>query len=262
MRRVSRAPRPAGSAPPLDHGVPDRGRVRGRDEQLDAVLPGVAGAADEHAGRARDRQLGGVEAGGQLAVGQRTDESAGLRSLDRDHREVLEAVDHGRVGARRVRLEPGQVALVVGGVGDGQIAIRPEPVGEEVVEHAAVLVAEQRVLRAALRELGHVVAHEPLEQGAGAGAAGLDLAHVADVEDARALAHGGVLGTDPGGVLDGHLPAGEGDEARARGHVPVVQRRAPQGVRVRRHRDDPTLARGPGANRPRARASAPRPSRA
>ena len=46
-------------------------------------------------------------------------------------------------------LEPGEVALVVGGVGDGQEAVL-QPVGEEVVEHAAVLAAQHAVLRAAL----------------------------------------------------------------------------------------------------------------
>ena len=117
---------------------------------------------------------------------------------------------------------------MVGGVGDGQIAIRPEPVGEEVVEHAAVLVAEQRVLRAALGELGHVVADEPLEQGAGARAAGLDLAHVADVEDARALAHGGVLGTDPGGYWTGISQPAKGTR-----RAPAATCRSCNGVRLR-----------------------------
>ena len=46
------------------------------------------------------------------------------------------------------RLEPGEVLVVVGRVGDGQIAIGLEPVGEEVVEHAAVLAAQHAVLRA------------------------------------------------------------------------------------------------------------------
>ena len=39
---------------------------------------------------------------------------------------------------------------MVRGVGDRQEALGPEPVGEEVVEHAAVVAAEHRVLRPAL----------------------------------------------------------------------------------------------------------------
>jgi folate-binding Fe-S cluster repair protein YgfZ len=42
----------------------------------------------------------------------------------------------------------------------------------------------------------------------------LDLAHVRDVEQAGGLAHGQVLGDQPG-VLDRHLPAREGDHLRA-----------------------------------------------
>ena len=52
-----------------------------------------------------------------------------------------------------------------------------------------------------------------------------------------------VLLADPG-VLDGHLPARERDEPRAGGDVPVVQRRALEGVRLRGHRGARTLAPG------------------
>ena len=55
--------------------------------------------------------------------------------------------------SRRRAREPGEVALVVGGVGDRQVAVVGEPVGEQVVEHAAVLAAEDRVLGAADLEL-------------------------------------------------------------------------------------------------------------
>ena len=72
---------------------------------------------------------------------------------------------------------------------------------------------------------GHVVAHEPLEQGAGAPAA---VSIWPMWLTSNTGAGGGVLGAFPGGVLDGHLPAGEGDEARASGRV-----RSCNGVRLR-----------------------------
>ena len=50
----------------------------------------------------------------------------------------------------------------------------------------------------------------------------LDLAHVGDVEQAGGGAHRLVLGDEPG-VLDGHLPAGEGHHLRAALPVDVVQ---------------------------------------
>jgi hypothetical protein len=154
--------------------------------------------------------------------------------------------------------EPGEVARVVGGVRDRQVALGAEPVGEEVVEHAAGLVAQHAVLGAALRERVHVVGEQPLEQRRGARAARLDLAHVADVEHARATSHGRVLLADPG-VLDRHLPARERDEPGTGGTVPRVQRRALEGVRLSGHRGVPTLA--PGLDRStlvRARSRTPR----
>ena len=162
-QRVARA-EPGRRGARGDDRVPDRaGGVR-RDEQLDAVLARVAGAADEHARLAGDRQLLRAEARRQLPVGEPRDERARLRALDREHREVGEPVGHGRVVLARVALEPGEVALVVARVRDGQEAVRREPVGEEVVEHAALLVAEHGVLGAALGELRDVVGEQPLQQ--------------------------------------------------------------------------------------------------
>ena len=50
-----------------------------------------------------------------------------------------------------------------------------------------------------------------------------ELAHVRDVEDPGVVANRAVLVRDRR-VLDGHLPAGEGDEARAEGGVALEQR--------------------------------------
>ena len=105
----------------------------------------------------------------------------------------------------------------------------PEPVGEEVVEHAAVVLAEHGVLGAAVGELGDVVGEDPLQERLGVGPARLDLAHVRDVEDAGALAHRLVLGPDAL-VLHRHLPARERHEPRAGRDVAVVQGRALEGV--------------------------------
>ncbi len=41
---------------------------------------------------------------------------------------------------------------MVGGVGDGQKALPTQPVHEQIVEHPALLIAEQGVLGAALGE--------------------------------------------------------------------------------------------------------------
>ncbi len=119
---------------------------------------------------------------------------------------------------------------MVGRVGDDQVAVAAEPVGEEVVEHAALLVAEAGVLGATDLDLRHVVGEHPLQEGERAGALDLDLAHVRDVEHARVRAHRGVLLADTL-VGDRHLPTGKGNELGAELGVPLVERCASQGLR-------------------------------
>ncbi len=88
----------------------------------------------------------------QRPVGELLHKRTRARTLDGEHREVGLAVAHVGVELLAVGLHPGEVPCVIGGVGDRQEAALPEPVGDEVVEHAALLVAEQRVLGAARRE--------------------------------------------------------------------------------------------------------------
>ena len=191
---MSRAPRPAGVAPGVQQRVPERaGRLR-RAHDLDPVLARVARPADERLAAGGQGERRGVHPRRQLALEQRRGhDRPGVRALDREHRPVGERVADLGVEAVGVLAEPGEVPLVVGGVGDGQVALVAEPVGEEVVEDAAVLAAEHRVLGAADLELGDVVGEQPLEQVERAGPLGLDLAHVGDVEDAAGLADGEVL---------------------------------------------------------------------
>ena len=76
-----------------------------------------------------------------------------------------------------------------------------------------------------IRELADVVGRQPLEHAERVPARDVELAHVRDVEEPDALAHGAVLLEDAG-VLDGHLPAAEVDQLRAELAVQVVERRA------------------------------------
>ena len=74
---------------------------------------------------------------------------------------------------------------------------------------------EQRgVVRLPVLEARGVVHGDVLDGGQRAGAAKLDLAHVAHVEQAHAGAHGQVLGDEAAagtGILDRHIPAAEVD---------------------------------------------------
>jgi hypothetical protein len=62
-----------------------------------------------------------------------------------------------------------------------------------------------------------------LHRGQGILAGDLDLAHVADVEDTGARAHGEMLVGDAG-ILDGHVPAGVGDHAGVHTAMTRIQR--------------------------------------
>jgi hypothetical protein len=154
------------------------------------------------------------------------------RPLDGEHRVAVGAVVDVDVELAGLLLEPRQVLGVVGGVGHREIAVRAEVVGEEVVENAAVLAAQHRVLGAARGDLRDVVGQDPLQERLGLGPARLNLAHVADVEHPDGGPDGHMLGLDAL-VLDGHLPAGEVDQLGSSGNVVVVQRRAPhRGARL------------------------------
>jgi hypothetical protein len=149
------------------------------------------------------------------------EDRAGVGTLEGEHRVAVGDVADLHVEAARVVAQPGEVALVVGGVRDGQEDVA-EAIGEEVVEHAAVVAAEDRVLRAAVGELRDVVGQDALEERLGVGPVRLHLAHVRDVEQARARAHGHVLGANAL-VLHRHLPAGERHEPRAECRVAIVK---------------------------------------
>ena len=66
-------------------------------------------------------------------------------------------------------------------------------VGDQVVDHAAVLVAAQRVLRLPGRDPAEVVGQAGVDERRSARAADHGLAEVRDVEDADRLADRGVL---------------------------------------------------------------------
>src|SRR5690606_5878815 len=118
----------------------------------------------------------------------------------------------------------------------------------EVVEDRAALVARDRVQRAAVREAAEVVRDQPIDGRDGIGTGHLELAHVRDVEQTRAGAHGLVLDADPG-VLDRHVVAGEGHELRAEAPVFLVKGR---GSERGAHGAGGSPTRGTGQSPPRA----------
>ena len=91
---------------------------------------------------------------------------------------------------------------------------------------AAVLLADHRVLGAAHRQAARIRDQGAGQRVAGAGALEEQLAHVGEVEQARALAHGSVLLEDAA-VLDGHRPAAELDQTGAQSTMDLDKRGEP-----------------------------------
>jgi hypothetical protein len=130
------------------------------------------------------------------------------------------AVEHGRAVAQLLGDH-----VPVGGVRDDHEAVLAGAVDDEVVDHSARAVQQERVLRSADGD-GAQVARERVVQGVHRlGADDQDLAHVGEVEEAGGGAHRVVLG-EIAGVAHRHPPAGEVGEGGAGRHVHVVQRGA------------------------------------
>ncbi len=111
---------------------------------------------------------------------------------------------------------------MVGRVGDDQVAVAAEPVGEEVIEHAALLVAKTRVLSTPKPNRGDVIGEHPLQKAKRPRPLDLDLPHMRHVEHPRMRPHRRVLLPDPL-VLHRHLPAGEGNDLRPELNMPLVE---------------------------------------
>jgi hypothetical protein len=148
------------------------------------------------------------------------------RALDGEQRVLLGGIAH--LGAADLALlQPRVRGLAIPRVDDEQVVVGADPVGDQVVDDAAALVREQRVLRLAVADPVEVVREQRLEQLVGVRALDVELAHVRDVEDAAVGANGPMLG-DHALVLHRHLPACKGDDSRSGGGVAGVERRPQQ----------------------------------
>ena len=155
-RRGSRRRRAARPTPPARR--PDRAAARRRPRPCSRcrtrASPRRATDRSQQCIRVRQRPVGEAAARARARRGPWT---ASIANRVGD-------VDHVDVELRGVRLHPLEVLLVVGGVGDGQELALGQPVGEQVVEDAAVLAAQHAVLRAALGEPADVVGEHPLQE--------------------------------------------------------------------------------------------------
>ena len=144
-----------------------------------------------------------------------------LGPLHGEHRVVVVLVGDGQPLGRSVGEQPDDLGGV-GRVGNEKGLVVGQPVPDQVIDHAAFGVAQQRVLGLPHGDLAGVVGDGRVEKVDGAGALDSGLAEVADVEDADPVAHGLVLAHDAR-VLQRHRPAAELGELGPQRLVPVVQ---------------------------------------
>ena len=137
---MSRAPRPAGRAPPP---------IRASQTVLASSGAISSSTPSSPVYPVPQTSVGAPATGscavlkrGAFPVGEALDDLARLRALDGQHRVGLDPIADLHLEFDGVRLEPLEVALVIRRVGHGQIAVLAEPVGEEVIENPAVLAAE------------------------------------------------------------------------------------------------------------------------
>ncbi len=132
--------------------------------------------------------------------------------------------------AANLAVDPGEVLVLGARVDDEEIVVGAEAVHEDVVDEGARGREQSGVVRLAVLELRGVVHGDVLDGGERAGAAELDFAHVAHVEEADAGADGHVLPNQSnaeavagGGVFDRHVPAAEVDHLGFEGAVRRVE---------------------------------------
>src|SRR5262249_47529550 len=207
----------------LQQRVPQRRRIARRTVDLPAVLTGVAGVRHQRGATGdlafRERKARQLD---ERQCREARQHLGGTRALQGEQGVVVAAVDHVRPA--HVRAQMREIALAIRGVDAEEEAISSAPVHDDVVDDTAAGGQQQRVLGLSVRQAADVVGGHILAGRQCAGAAHLDLAHVADVKQTGPRTHHLVL-ADDARVLHRHLPAGEVDHARTELAVLLVQRR-------------------------------------
>ena len=208
-------------------------------KQFEAVFTGVARPRN-HAGNVGDGTFdeGVVLHTAELGSRQPLHQADGSRALHANQCPVVADVEDaptlpsprggGRLwlpcprGGRRlgVRLDPVEVAILVGGVHHQQVAAVGYRIDQDIIDDAAVGIAQQRVLDPAGGKRSEVAREDALGQALIVDA---QLAHVREIEEADPLPHGPMLLADAA-VLERHHPTAEVRHLGAESDMLLVQR--------------------------------------
>ena len=214
-QHIARAQPASGGA--LVHKQPPYARrFRCRQDDLEAVFAGVAGARQQRIHAVDPRLYGGEWADGRNIAGCcAAQHRRRLRTLVGNHSGVSGDVsDADIVGLRIQARKPIHHGGGVGGVGYEQKALIAAPIHDAVVYDAARCVAYHIVARPPDTQFGGVDAERAVQQGRRAPAAYVQASHMGHVEQPGVVSHGARL-LQNASVLNGHRPAAEWHDAPA-----------------------------------------------
>ena len=120
-------------------------------------------------------------------------------------------------------MHPRKILVGIAGVDYQQKTVRRAPVNKQVVNNAALVIAHRSIERLFHRKFGDVVCHEMIYKAFGVAALGVHFAHVAYVKKPCSGAAGKMLVQETG-VLHGHFPAAEFDDAPACADMFLINR--------------------------------------
>src|SRR5207248_2686370 len=124
-----------------------------------------------------------------------------------------------------------------------QIHVFAEAMHDDIIHKGSLGIEQRRILRLADRQPRGIVHGNSLNCGEGLSPGEADVAHVADIKDADARAHGHVLvddaATKRSGIFDGHIPSIEFHHLRAHLAMDNIERSFSNGGRLYRRQDRP-----------------------
>ena len=145
----------------------------------------------------------------QVHAGQLLQRRSGLRPLDGNLRVVVAHVGDVQPAHAADRLpHPLHILLACACVDDDQPVILAQLVQHHIIDERPVRIQHRRVMCLPDLELAGIVHQQLLHRGQRVRPAQLNIAHVANVEDAHARSYGHVLGDEPL-VLHRHIPSAE-----------------------------------------------------
>ncbi len=211
----------------LEDAVPLRRGFRGGKKQLKTLLAGVPGARDDELD-ALSGDLPNLVAARSRCAEQLVEKPGSLRALEGDTNKIgatigqLDGLDAGRA-----RIEPSGIQEKSSSTFEALTMSRnslvPKAVNDEIIDDPAVVIEEESVMAMARREACDVVGQQSVKPRSGSRAAGDELPHMGNIEEAGIAPDSEVL-IDNAAVLDRHEPVAKFDHLRAEAKVFLVER--------------------------------------